>query len=415
MNQPVTDVAVIGAGIIGTCIAERLVSQGKQVVLIDRDGPGNGCSKGNAGHFASDIILPLANFSTLTKVPRMLFDPDGPLTIRWSYLPRLMPWLLRFAWAAMPHNSQQTIAALKRLNRPSIERFSALLTRTGLTELMTKRGALTVYQSHAAAQENRQHAELVRSHGVRVEQLDARHIRELEPTLSRQILGGLYYPDTAHSVDPYRLVTGLAEHFSRHGGQMLINSVRGITLNNDATVKLFLDDRELTAKQVVIACGAYSKPLVETLGYRVPLESERGYHLMLPSPGASLTRPVSSFEKSFVMTPMREGLRLAGTVELAGLDAPPNVRRATNLYQHAQAILPALDNRNASHWMGHRPSLPDSLPVIGRSPRHRAVFFAFGHQHLGLTQAAVTADLISQLIVEKEIPAGINAFRVDRF
>lgn len=413
--QAVADIAVIGAGIIGTTIAERLQHEGKQVLLIDKQSPGEGCSKGNAGHFASDIILPLANFNTLLSVPRLLLDPLGPLSIRWSYLPQLLPWLMRFTWAAMPHKSQRTIHALKQLNRPSIRRFEELLQRTELTSLMSRQGALTVFQSMSGAQKNKQHAILVKQHGVKVEQLSGEQIRELEPALDPSIIGGLYYPETAHTVDPFLLVTSLFDKFLINSGSFIQQEVTAIETRNESSVRLKTDSGEIFAKEVVIACGAWSKHLAQTVGHRVPLETERGYHLMLPTPEVNITRPITSFERSFVMTPMTEGLRLAGTVELAGLKAPANYQRATTLFNHAQGILPGINNHNASSWMGHRPSLPDSLPVIGRSPINQKVIFAFGHQHLGLTQAAVTADLISEITHQQSTHLDISAFSIERF
>ncbi len=415
MGRMIVDVAVIGAGIIGTSIAERLQHEGKRVVLIDREDPGAGCSKGNAGHFASDVILPLANFETLLKVPKMLLDPLGPLSIKWGYFPRLLPWLMRYAWAAMPHKTRDTVDALKLLNRPSISRFEHLLERTGLTDLMTKRGALTVYTSTAAIEKNRRHAEFVRQHGVNVRQLSGDEVRELEPAVADSIIGGLFYPDTAHTINPYRLVTSLADSFTDNGGEFVQSEVQSIDVSESSQVRLKTKGKDILAKEVVIACGAWSKQLVKGVGHSVPLETERGYHLMLPAAKVALTRPVSSYERSFVMTPMEQGLRLAGTVELAGLEADENDARAQVLFQHAREILPEVDNSEAQSWMGHRPSLPDSLPVIGRSPKHDRVLFAFGHQHLGLTQAAVTADLISEAVFRLPHQVDITPFRVDRF
>ena len=415
MNQPTADVAVIGAGIIGTSVAERLQFEGKKVVLIDKTGPGEGCSKGNAGHFATDIILPLANLATLLSVPKLLLDPLGPLTLRWGYLPKLLPWLLRFTWAAMPHKTRHSIDALKVLNRPSIARFKDLLERTGLQDLMTQHGALTIYQSQSAAIKNTKHARLVREHGVKVEQLSGDQVRELEPALTDSITGGLFYPDTAHSINPFRLVTALSDIFLKAGGKIIVNQVKGFDFSDPQKIIIQTHGEPVFAKEVVIACGAWSKQLVEPIGHKIPLETERGYHLMLPSPKVDLSRPVTSFERSFVMTPMEEGLRLAGTVELAGLSANENWQRAATLYQHANKILPGLCDENNTHWMGHRPSLPDSLPIIGRSPIRKNMLFAFGHQHLGLTQAAVTADMICAEVLGEKQPFDLAPFKVDRF
>ena len=315
----------------------------------------------------------------------------------------------------MPHNCNQTIEALKLLNRPSINRFRHLLKRTGLESLMTERGALVVYRCASAAEKNRKHLALVKQHGIQVEQLDGDHIRELEPALSQSIIGGLFYPDTAHSINPHRLVTELAKHFVLNGGELVKQDVLTIGQSDTSHLCLQTNQRPILAKEVVIACGAWSKNLVAGIGHTIPLETERGYHLMLPTPTVEVTRPVTSFERSFVMTPMENGLRLAGTVELAGLHTPQNNQRATALFGHAEEILPGLQQAGASSWMGHRPSIPDSLPVIGRSPNNQRVLFAFGHQHLGLTQAAVTADIISEAIHHQPHGFDISPFRVDRF
>ncbi len=415
MSQNIADVAVIGAGIIGTTIAERLQHEKKQVLLIDRELPGEGCSKGNAGHFATDIILPLANFNTLLTVPKLLLDPLGPLSIQWSYLPKLLPWLFRFSWAAMPHKTQHSIAALKTLNRPSIKRFQRLLERNGLTSLMTCHGALTICQSEKGMRKNRKHAELLGQHNINVEQLDTQQVLQLEPNLSGHISGGLFFPDTAHSINPHYLVTALAENFTQAGGKFVKKEVLSLEYKNDQNVHLNTSSGQLVAREVIIACGAWSKQLAANAGHKVPLETERGYHLMLPEAQVEITRPVTSFERSFVMTPMEQGLRLAGTVELAGLTNAPNYQRAEALYQYAKELLPEINYSKASRWMGHRPSLPDSLPIIGRSSKNRQILFAFGHQHLGLTQAAVTADIISDIIHGNQSKVNIDPFRIERF
>ncbi len=193
-----------------------------------------------------------------------------------------------------------------------------------------------------------------------------------------------------------------------------MHEVRELRSRSDGLIELKTNHENIIVKQVVIACGAWSKKLSQDSGYKIPLETERGYHLTLPGSGIALSRPMTSYEDSFVITPMNEGLRLAGTVELAGLNAPPNYHRADLLFKHALKLFPSLNNRNASRWMGHRPSLPDSLPIIDRSKINPNILFAFGHQHLGLTQAAVTADFISDLINGKQ-KQSLSAFRIDRF
>jgi D-hydroxyproline dehydrogenase len=421
-----TDISVIGAGIIGTCIAERLQREGKKVLLIDKQPPGEGCSKGNAGHFASDVILPLANFSTLFKVPLLLCDPLGPLAIQWSYFNRLFPWLVRFAWSAMPHKSEQTIQALKQLNRPAIQEFKQLLATHKLSYLMQQNGALSVFRSSKGKQQSQKHLTKVSAHGVNVSLISAHQLSDLEPEIkahqplqhkqssnSNSNWGALYYPDSAHCIDPFKLVTSLVDCFLKQQGQLIQAKIEQITPHEDG-VLLQANGLSIQSKKVIVAADAWSKPLANQLGFSVPLETERGYHLMLPTPSVKLTRPVLSVEDSFVMTPMQAGLRLAGTVEFAGMAAPPNYQRADMLLQHAKKLLPNITSGNATRWMGFRPSLPDSLPVLDSTYNNR-ILWAFGHQHLGLTQAAVSAQIITDLCLGKTKQDLHRDFSITRF
>ena len=415
MDQSSIQTVVVGAGIVGAAIAEQLSAEGRQVMLLDRDAPGNGCSGGNAGHFATDVVLPLANPETLLSIPKMLLDPLGPLALRWSYLPRMLPWLARFAWSALPANAKAGAEALRALNRQSIASYDRVLARTGLQHLMTKRGAITLYQTAKGQAKHRSTVNVLRDYGVNVDILSAPQLLDLEPALGADVSGGLYFSDTAHTVDPLGLVSALVQQFVQRGGFLVQANVTDLQLTADGRVKIDSSKGSYLADDVVIATGAWSKPLMTKLGYRVPLDTERGYHLMLPTPNVELTRPVTAFERSFVMTPMTGGLRLAGTVELAGLQAPENLQRAEVLFNHAQTLLPGIRRGDASSWMGCRPSLPDSLPVIGRSPRGEPIYFAFGHQHLGLTQAATTAEIIGDLLAGRDCAIDISPFRVDRF
>ncbi|MCK7596716.1 FAD-binding oxidoreductase [Microbulbifer sp. CAU 1566] len=409
------ELVIIGAGIIGVALAEQLQHRGHQVTLVDRDSPGRGCSYGNAGHFATDVVLPLANMKTILSVPKLLLDPLGPLSIRWGYFPKVLPWLLRFAVAAAPANVEKSCQHLRALNGRSIESYDRLLGRTGLTDLMTKRGALTVYERPDSVGRNRATVDLLREYGVEIESLSGDEVRALEPALGKGVVGGLFFPRTAHTANPYRLVTALADRFQNSGGEILQEEVVGLQQTADAMDVRLSSGRSIRSRRLVIATGAWSKVFAEQLGYKVPLDTERGYYLMLPQPGTNISRPLVSFERSFVMTPMEEGLRLAGTVELGGLDAEPNFARADILFDHAQSLLPDISNTGAHRWMGFRPSLPDSLPVLGIAPHHPRVAFAFGHQHLGLTQAAITAELLADELEGKAPEIDLSPFSIKRF
>ncbi|WKD48138.1 NAD(P)/FAD-dependent oxidoreductase [Microbulbifer spongiae] len=414
-QKGIRELVVIGAGIVGVAVAEQLQYRGHKVTLIDRDPPGRGCSYGNAGHFATDVVLPLANIQTILSIPRLLMDSLGPLSIHWGYLYKLLPWLVRFAMAAWPGNVEKSCRHLRALNSRSIESYDRLLARIGLTELMTKRGALTVYERPESARKNQTTVDLLKEHGVEIQSLSAAGIRALEPALSAGVAGGLYFPRTAHTANPYRLVTGIAENFLQAGGAILREEVVRLESRSDSIHIHFSSGRIISSQRLIIATGAWSKPLARQLGYRVPLDTERGYHLMLPEAGCDLARPLVSFERSFVITPMEKGLRLAGTVELGGLQAEPNYARADILFEHARSLLPGIRHTGACRWMGFRPSLPDSLPVLGTAPDNPRVAFAFGHQHLGLTQAAISAELLADQIEGKAPEIDLSPFSINRF
>ncbi|WP_066964299.1 FAD-binding oxidoreductase [Microbulbifer sp. Q7] len=409
------EVVVIGAGIVGVAVAEQLQHRGRRVTLIDRESPGHGCSFGNAGHFATDVVLPLANMKTILSVPRLLMDPLGPLSLRWGYLLKILPWLMRFGVAALPRNVEKSCRHLRALNSRSIESYQRLLGRTGLGDLMTSRGALTIYERLDSVRKNQSTVDLLRGYGIEIEALSGDELRVLEPVLGPNIAGGLFFPRTAHTANPYRLVTALAEKFVQSGGGILREEVVGLEPAGSKINVRLSSGRVLSAEQLVIAAGAWSKALAGQLGYRVPLDTERGYHLMLPDAGCDLTRPMVSFERSFVMTPMEEGLRLAGTVELGGLEAKPNYARADVLFDHAKSLLPGISQQGATRWMGFRPSLPDSLPVIGVAADNPSVAFAFGHQHLGLTQAAITAELLADQLQGKAPEVDLSPYAITRF
>jgi len=414
MESKQLDTVVVGAGIVGTAIAERLQYEGATVMLLDRSAPGEGCSSGNAGHFATDVVLPLANLQTIAALPKMLLDSSGPLSLRWSYVPRMLPWLAQFVLSALPANAKASATALRALNSRSIESFERLLARTDLQSLMVQRGALTVYESRATQLKHESTVALLREYGVSVDPLGADALRDMEPALGGAVAGGLYFPNTAHTVNPLRLTQALVQSFCAAGGQLQRARVTALQAQNNG-VRISTDSGELLARRVVLAAGAWSGQLARSLGLKVSLDTERGYHLMLPQPGLELSRPVTSHERSFVMTPMEHGLRLAGTVELAGLDAAPDYRRSDVLFDHARALLPGLVRGSATRWMGMRPSLPDSLPVIGPAPGDPRLLFAFGHQHLGLTQAAITAEAIADLVAARPPAFDLKPYRIDRF
>jgi D-amino-acid dehydrogenase len=412
------DVAVVGAGIIGVACALQLARQGRRVVIIDQQEPGHGASFGNAGHLATEQVFPIADASILTRLPAMLMDPMGPLRLDWKYLPRALPWFTRLLLNLRPAPFQRTVARIRALNEGSLGAWHRLLGSIERPHLMREDGSLLVFERAESRQAIDALQARMSQQEVPVDHWHASVVQDAAPQLSKGIQGGLFFPRTGHFLDPYGVVCELMEAAKASGVQFLKRQVVGGKLDEHG-VSLRTDQGTVAARQVLIACGAHSASLTGALtGKKVPLDTERGYHLMLPHEHGRLPFAVTSLERKFIMTPMDGGLRLAGTVEFAGLDRPPNMERAWQLHRLSQGLFRRdLSAEDATPWMGFRPSLPDSLPIIDKVCKGK-VLLAFGHQHLGLTQAAVTAELIARLASPAAASNGLPAlepYRLDRF
>ena len=420
VNNLSYDIAVVGAGIIGVACALRLARQGLRVVVIDQQPPGHGASFGNAGHLATEQVFPIADASILKRLPVMLMDPMGPLRLDWKYLPRALPWFTRLLLNLRAEPFQKTVAGLRALNESSLDAWHRLLSDIQRPELLKVDGSLLVFEKPESRQAIETLQARMAQQQVAVDFWQASAIRDTAPQLSEQIQGGLFFPRTGHFLDPYRVVCELVEAAQVSGVSFVQQQVQGGYVQEHG-VSLITGNGDISASRVLIACGAHSAKLTTALtGKKVPLDTERGYHLMLPQEHERLPFPVTSLERKFIMTPMTEGLRLAGTVEFAGLEKQPSMERAWQLHRLSQGLFRKdLSAEAATPWMGFRPSLPDSLPVIDQVCDGK-VLLAFGHQHLGLTQAAVTAEMIVRMATPAttsqtdDSPANA-AYRLDRF
>lgn len=408
-------VLIAGAGFVGLSTALYLQREGARVTLLDPNGPGEGASKGNAAVLAVDSVLPVAMPDTLREVPGMLMDPLGPLAIRWTYLPRLAPWLARFVAASRRSRVEAIAAALRPLLAAAIDAYGPLLEAAGATDMMRRTGWLCVYEADESFRKAQYGIELQRRLGVAVEVLCAEEVRQTEPSLAPIYRHGALYPENAYVLDPYRLAQRLAEAVIRQGGRIERRALIGFEFRDGRPVAGRTAEGAIPFDAVVIATGAWSRPLARALGRDLPLDTERGYHITLPSPGVSPRRPIYSGDHSFAVTPLEIGLRFAGTVELGGLQAPPNYQRAETLLTHGRRMFEGLDARGASRWMGFRPSMPDSLPVIGGVPGLPNAVLAFGHGHLGLTLGAVTGKLAAALALGRPPGLDVTPYRPERF
>jgi len=414
------DIAVVGAGIIGVACALQLARQGLRVTVIDGQEPGHGASFGNAGHLATEQVFPIADLTILKRLPAMLMDPMGPLRLDWKYLPRALPWFARLLLNLRPAPFSRTVAGIRALNEGSLGAWQRLLGSMGQPDLLKADGSLLVYERVESRQAIEALQQRMRRQGVPVDFWTAEAIQATAPQLSERIQGGLFFPATGHFLDPYRVVGELVKAAKACGVRFLKQHVQDAHLHEHGAALITAQGR-FTARQVLIACGAHSARLTAALtGKHVPLDTERGYHLMLPHEHDRLPFAVTSLERKFIMTPMADGLRLAGTVEFAGLERPANMERAWQLHRLSQGLFRQdLKADAATPWMGFRPSLPDSLPIIDQVCDGR-VLLAFGHQHLGLTQAAVTAELIGRMTMPAKERSGaglpgVEAYRLGRF
>ena len=404
---------IVGAGIVGICSALHLQQEGHEVVVIDRNEPAEGASRGNAGIFAIGHVVPIGTPAILKRVPAMLLDSTSPLTIRRSYLGPILPWLIRLLAASTPRRVEAISHALAAILAPALESYRPLLHRAGAAHLVQHRGWLIIYESEDSRRAAQPDIDLRRSRGVRLEELDEGTIRQLVPGLRPGPVWGVMQPDCEHTLDPYRLTVTLAEAFVAQGGVIRRGDVRA-GLTPDGKAQIVTNDGAIPFGALVIAAGAWSRTLLRGLGDDAPLDTERGYHVMMEN-NIDLRLPLLSADHRFSLTPMTDGIRLGGTVEFAGLEAPPNPKRWDIMAKRTRALLPGLKEEVRSTWMGFRPSMPNSLPVIGPSPRHANVYYAFGHGHLGLTLGAVTGRMIADLVAGRPPAVDATPYRITRF
>jgi D-hydroxyproline dehydrogenase len=402
-----TDIAIIGAGVVGLCIAKALTEAGHAVVLIDPNDPGSGASYGNAGTIADYAVMPVGTPDVLRNLPSLLFDRNSPLAIRRAALPGLLPWLTRFARQSLPAAAARNMQAIAGLLVKAGPLWQQLMRDIGAGHLMRQDGCLYLYETKSAFQAAGADMAQRRLMGVTVDLISAAELSQLEPALP-PMAGAAFFPHAITLTDPGAVMRALAAHLAP-AVPHLRAQVTGLQRTAQA---IHLAGADLRARRVIIAAGAHSRALARMAGDKVPLETERGYHVEWDMPVARLNRPVCPTERGFYLCPMDGRLRVAGTVELGGLAAPPSPHRIGRLLAGARALLPDLAEPDRT-WLGFRPSLPDSLPVIGPSSGGTDVIYAFGHGHIGVTLAPMTARLVAEIIAGSQ-PA-ISATSAQRF
>ena len=406
---------VIGAGVVGLSAAIALEARGLAVTVLEREAPAAGASAGNAGAFAFTDILPLASPGILRKAPKWLLDPLGPLSIPPSYAMQIAPWMFRF-WracsASRVAHSTAAQTALMDLSKAALEPF---LTETGTASMLRKEGNLQVYESQAELDASLPGWKARAEHGIEFRHMDAAGMAEIQPGLAPRFTHGTFTPGWYSIADPKLYTLALADHFRTRGGVIERAEVSGLKAIDGGVEIATTDGRTRRVERVVLAAGAFSHLLARGLGENIPLETERGYNTTLPADAFDLRTQVTFGGHGFVVTRLSTGIRVGGAVELGGLKLPPNFRRSEAMLEKARRFLPGLKPDGGVQWMGFRPSMPDSLPAIGRARATANVVYAFGHGHLGLTQSAGTARLVAELLTGQPTSIDIAPFSPQRF
>lgn len=412
------DIVVIGAGFVGLSCALWLLRSGHRVTVVDHEPPSastdyrHACSYGNACTIALGACLPVAMPGILSRVPGMLLDRDGPLSIYWRDLLAFAPWLYHFVRASGKRPVEEIVAVLGEMLRLAEEGHASLIAEANVRDLVRRHGCMYVYRTPEEFQAARTEIALREREQVRMEIFSADDIRDREPNLAPHYHRGVLFSDAYHLDTPHRYALGLASAVAARGGRFLRGDAR--LIGSGSRVEVDLKGTVLRPHRVVVAGGAWSAKLAAQIGERIRLETERGYHVEFATARPLLHSPTCYPSAGFYMVPLSQGLRAAGTVELGGLDKPFRAVRAAVIERRARFFLPAL-GKKTSDWLGFRPSMPDSIPVIGRSSVRPDVLYAFGHGHIGLTLAGITGRIVCDLVNGDTPPIDLSPLRPNRY
>lgn len=406
---------VIGAGVIGASIAYELQNRDRNVILVDRDAPGKGASFGNMASIAVTEFMPVARPSTFRQIPGWLMDPEGPIRVSPHYMPRLIPWFMRFFKASWPKTVLKLEGQGAALCKLALADTQALMHEIGTKEQISDTGCLTLYASEAEYAADAERLDMLRRHGFQFEVFQGDTLRELEPAITPAITKAVLLPNNRTLSDPYLLTLRLVERFTALGGQLVKGNVSGFERSDRITAVRLDHCKPLPVDEVVLCAGAHTARLTKMLSESIPLETERGYSTQIMSPDIEMKHSIIWPAKAFMASPTAGGIRVGGTVEMAGLDAAPDYQRAKTTVRRAQEVLPDMKVVDATEWMGHRPAFPDTIPLLSPSVKTKGVYYATGHGHLGVTLAATTARLMGQLITGERPEIDLAPYHINRF
>ena len=409
-----SSIGVIGAGIQGICISLCLIKKGFEVTLIDREDPGkDSASYGNAGHFSPYASVPINRPDVLVDIPSMLLSSTGPLALKWNYALKMVPWFLKFIKNCSRKNMMHTAKYMHQILDLALPAYDELFEKIDISGLVESRGII-YFWTNKDLKSRELEINIRNELGIKQQLLTPHEIHDLEPHIKQIYHGGVLYPNARHTRNPKKILLKLFNSFLKKGGRFERQNVQTIsfTPDNKPVVKTDLDF--YTFNKLVVACGAFSKKLTDQVDEKIPLDTERGYHVHFKGHDHLLSRPVIFLNRGFGITPMEQGLRVVGTVEFGGLDNPPSKKRIMNLVNSAKYLFPEL-GKHEDEWLGFRPTLPDFLPVIGPSKNHKNLFYSFGHHHLGWTLGAISGKIIAGMIARENTNLDLSPYNSLRF
>ena len=406
-------IGIIGAGIQGISNALFLQKKGFDVTILDREEPGSPvASYGNAGHFSPYASLSLNRTDVLADVPAMLLSSTGPLALKWSYVPKMIPWFIKFMLNTTQNKMMYTAKYMHQILNLALPAYDELFEEIDLEDLVENKGILYIWNDKDL--KSRELEIKVRDElGVKQQLVNKKEIHDLEPKIKPFYHGGVYYPYARHARNPKKILLKLFDLFLKKGGKFLKSNIETIKFDDQKPI-LKTNLEEFKFDKIIIACGAFSKKLTDKLDEKIPLETERGYHIHFKNCDNLLNRPVIFSNRGFGITPMEQGLRVVGTVEFGGLNNPPSKSRIKNLIDNAKFMLGDLPHHE-DEWLGFRPTLPDFLPVMGPSKNHKNVFYCFGHHHLGWTLGPISGKIVSGMIAQENTNLNLEPYSSIRF
>ena len=416
-NYKCKSVGIIGAGIQGICIGLQLIKKGIPVTIFDNKDPAckefTPASYGNAGHFSPYAVLQFNRPDILYDIPKMLFSSNGPLALKWNYVPKMIPWFLHYLKNCNKKSMLHTAKYMHQILNLSMDAYEEIFKEVDMTGLVEKKGIIYIWTNQNLKSRNLE-IKVRDDLGIKQKLLSQKEILDLEPNLNPVFDAGVIYDDSMHAKDPHGILKKIFELYLNKGGKFIkenVSSLKQIS-NNETYVQT--DTKKYKFEKTVIASGAFSKKLTDQLGENIPLDTERGYHVHFKDMESLISRPVIFLDRGFGLTPMNQGLRAVGTVELGGLKNPPSIKRIKYVINCAKELLPQL-KEHQDEWLGFRPTLPDFLPILGPSLKNKNIVYAFGHHHLGWTLGAITGKIVSGIVAEEKTNLDLSPYSSSRF